>query len=274
MVRMANRAVARAATAALIAGLLCTVGCRIRKPKVKLKNIRIDSISFAGVKFHVSFTVQNPNNFGVGVYDFRYSVAAEGGALAVGRMPRPIPSMEPNKTTVYEGPVSVDYATFSRVIAALQEGRTVPCRVRCRVTFSVAGLPLGVSFAKDVTLPYVQKVQWSLREVRDAPDGGKGVEFLFEMKNPNRETMTVTKVVGEFYVGNERTAGVDVVLSASLPGRKTTELVVPVPDVSETGMRRIREARMRDELPEFRGHFTMAPPKYLRKALPWLKGTK
>jgi LEA14-like dessication related protein len=269
MTRKAHSAAARGATAALIAGLLLAAGCRIRKPKVELENVRIDSVSLSGIKLGVAFTVQNPNDFGVGVYDFRYSVAAEGGALAEGRMPRPIPSITPHETTVYEGPVFVDYATFSRVIAALQEGRTVPCRVRCRATFSFVGLPLGVSFAKDVALPYVQNVQWSLREVRDAPDGGKGVAFVFEMTNPNKETMTVTTVIGEFYVGDERAAGVDAALSASLPGRQTTELVVPVVDVSEAARR-----RMRDKLPEFRGRFTMGPPKYLRKALPWLKGTK
>lgn len=273
MVRTAHSAAARA-TAVLTVGLLLTSGCRIRKPKVELENIRIDSISFAGVKLGVAFTVQNPNDFGVGVYDFRYSVAAEGGALAEGRMPRPIPSITPHETTVYEVPVFVDYATFSRVIAALQEGKTVPCRVWCSVTFNVWGLPLGGSHTKDVGLPYVQEVQWRLREARDAPDGGKGIGFVFDMKNPNEETMTGTKVVGNFYVGAERVASVDAAISASLPGGKTTELIVPVADVSEAALRRIRNARTRDELPEFRGRFTMGPPKYLRKALPWLKGTK
>ena len=273
MVRTGHNAAARAAaTAVLTVGLLVTAGC-LRKPKVELKNLRIESVSLVGIKLGVSFTVQNPNDFGVGVYDFRYSLTAEGGALAEGRMPRPIPFMEPHETTVYEGPVSVDYATFSRVIAALQEGKTVPCRVWFSVTFNFWGLPLGGSHTKDVALPYVQEVQWRLREVRDAPDGGTGVAVVFEMKNPNRETITVTKVVGDFYVGDERAAGVDAVISASLPGGKTTELIVPVGDVSKAAMRRIRDARARDELPEFRGRFTMGPPKYLRKALPWLKGT-
>ncbi len=268
MVRTGYKA---AATAAIIAGLLLTAGC-IRKPEVELKNVRIESVRLSGVQVAVSFTVHNPNDFNVGVEDFRYSVAAEGGSLAKGSMPQPIPPIEPKQTGVYEGPVSIDYATFSRVTAALKDGKTVPCRVWCSVTFNFKGLSLGGSQTKDVSLPYVQDVRWRLEDVRDAPDGGKGAEFVFDMTNPNKDAMTVTKVVGDFYVGDDRAASVDAAISASLPGDETTELVVPAPDVSEEGMRLIRAARARDELPEFRGRFTMGPPEYLRRALPWLKG--
>ena len=100
------------------------------------------------------------------------------------------------------------------------------------------------------------------------------VEVIFAMTNPNKEAMTVLRVVGDLYVGDEQAGSVDTAISASLPGGETTELVVPVVGISEEAMQRIREARARDELPVFRGRFTMGPPEYLRKMLPWLKGKK
>jgi len=266
----AAKALAAAVAVCLLPALLS--GCKIRAPKIHLKDVTVASVSLTRMDLNLDFLIENPNDLQARVYGFEYSLEVQGQPAVGGKMPPPVPPLPPKGRQTYRAPVSIDYARFGRLFSELQAGKAIPCRVSCGVTFNVLGLPLPVKFGKDITLPFFRDLSWELREARWRASP-PGVELVFDVTNPNSEAAKVTGLAGELVLDGRPAAAVSQALSTELPKAATTRLTVAV-DLAGLEAETVRAGLERRCELIFRGRFNLAPPRMIRKALPWMKENK
>ncbi len=73
--------------AALLACAILLTSCAsVDPPKVMIKNVEIDGLSFDGVELVLNVEVRNPNGFGANVGRLEYEVEIDGAEMANGRM--------------------------------------------------------------------------------------------------------------------------------------------------------------------------------------------
>jgi len=95
----------------------------IKLPKVSLAGVKVQSLSFSGVKLDLNIEVDNPNIFGFSLNNFNYNIALAGKNLVNGRNPEGTAVPEKGKSSI-RFPINLDFsAVGSLLTSALRTGK-------------------------------------------------------------------------------------------------------------------------------------------------------
>lgn len=94
----------------------------VKLPKISLEGVKINSLSFSGVKMNLKIGVENPNIFGFSLQNFQYQVALAGKSLASGTNTNQTNILEKGKTTL-DFPLDLDFGAVGNLLmTALKTG--------------------------------------------------------------------------------------------------------------------------------------------------------
>jgi len=262
------------ASGCLLAALLAAAvmpGC-LRKPEVRLHDIKIERMSFRKLDLVCSFKVLNPNAWDASLGDFDYTLSAAGQTVCRGAASKPIPKVPARGSAILPVRASIDLPSLVGVLRADRRGGPVPYRLSARPVFRVLGLPLGVDVDHVGQLPRLRPPRWKLQGVSLAPAPRRAIVLRFEIENLSGLDLSLEGLSGRLKLGDETVLQLDETSAAELPDGRKVELTVPVRVGVAAAFRAVAQTVSSGARLTFEGEFRLKSPASLRKLLLGKKG--
>jgi len=254
------------ALAAALLAVLTAGGCAIQKPTLALRDIEVAAIGFHQIDLVLDFAVTNPNDFGINLYGLDYELTAGGGRLAGGSLPRPVGSLEPNRTIVVKAPVSVTYGTLKPLVSAAKSGEAIDYEMTTTATFNVFGVKVKVPLRRSGKIPPLRSPSWRFTDIRLVMPG-PAVEVSFEVDNPNPFALPLKALTGVVKVGDRPVLRVSGTTLDPIPPKEKRTVTVPVKLDSAGVLSLLREGLADRRKLSFEGNLALDAPVSLHEFL-------
>ncbi|MBT3198961.1 MAG: LEA type 2 family protein [Phycisphaerales bacterium] len=222
---LAHRAVLLSAV--MFLGVFSVTGC-IRRPEVKLSDIKISSMSFRQLDLVCLFNVHNPNIFSANLKTFDCDFLAATRQIASGSAQTPIPTIPAGGESTIPINLTISLPDLSNAARQYSLGKTVPYELASRPVFNVLGFSLPVSFNHGGNVPAMLAPKWKLKRI--ALRKGITPTFLvtFEIRNPSGIHLSLEGVKGALSLAGKPILELDETAITELPDDEAIEMVIPV----------------------------------------------
>ncbi len=252
---------------ALAVLMACGFGGCVRKPEVRLRDIRVDRLTFQSLELVCDFEIYNPNLFAAKLRSLDWSVTSGDETLAAGEVPPPIPTVPARGTATVPVAVGLDLKTIGRLVRRYRQGQDIPYRLEVRPVFDIIGIGLPVPVYHTGRVPRLQAPRWKLQGVKLQKGVSAKLLVTFEVTNPGELGLSLSGVAGTLTLGGQPIIEVSGTTLTELPGGKTAELVVPVQIHALNMLPAITKALADREGLRFEGEFHLQTPLSLRNML-------
>lgn len=240
-------------------------GCQPKQLYMKLQDIEVSRMTFRQMDLVFVYEVYNPNAFSIDLSGMDYSIRSGGDVFVAGKIGGPLPPIGPTAAKSVKLPVTLDNQKIARMALKLGRHESIPYELAGQADFNVLGAKVPVTVNHQGSIALVQPPQWKFKTVRLGSDLNT-VEVILSMTNPNASEMQLAPMHSALLVDGQRVIAVDMPLPPKLPGKQTTELVIPVRlDVlaAAGAVKRIAEGKR----VEFDGQFNFDGPTSLKELI-------
>ena len=249
--------------------LLCVfsvTGC-IRRPVVKLSDIKISSMSFRQLELVCLFDVQNPNIFSANLKTFDCDFLAATRQIASGSAQTPIPTIPAGGESIIPINLTISLPDLANAAKQYSLGKTVPYELTSRPVFNVLGFSLPVSFNHGGNVPALLAPKWKLKRISLRSGFSPALLVTFEIRNPSGIHLSLEGVKGSLNLAGKPILEIDETAITELPDGEAIEMVIPV---------RVRLSALAGAVGKlvtdwrsvkFDGHFKLKTPIPLRQML-------
>jgi len=260
--------------------LLCgfMTGCQVRKPDVRLQDVKVRALGFQSIDVSVHLEVYNPNWFDLNVGRLSCRLEVDEQELVSAQAAAKRQFVPAGQTRVYEALGSLEYERLLRAWRRYQQSQSLPYRLVASGDFYVLGLPVPVTISRDRRLDHTHRLKrvsrpnWSLKAIR-FPGSGR-VDVVFEVVNPNDFDLPLIGLSGEIKSQGRTVVTVSRPSRKVVPPGQTVEVAFPV-HVSGSGMTSMLTAALTPgESVTLEAHFTLDPPVSLTYKLKEQLGVK
>jgi len=262
-------AAGRRAGGAVACGLLLACGLAgcVRKPEVRLKDIRVDRLSTRSLELVCDLEIYNPNFCAAKLRSLEWFMASADETLAAGAAPRPIPPVPARGTATVPVAVGLDMKSIGRLVRRYRRGQDIPYRLEAKPVFDILGVGLPVPVRHAGRVPRLQPPRWKLAGVKLHKGIHPKLLVTFEVTNPGELGLSLNGVRGTLTLAGQPVIEVSGTTLTELPGGGKAELVVPV-QIHALGMAAaVAKTLAAGEGLHFEGEFTLAAPLSLRNML-------
>ena len=154
----------------LVLGVLSVAlaGCSIRKPTIKIHEVKLKSVRNRKVNVLLGFEVFNPNFLSVTIKDFDWSLTTKGRQLASGEADSSDVRFRPKQTTVLYTTAGIDVDKLRAAAGTLRKDKKIKLQVVGKAVFSLLGIPITVNAEKTASLKMPRLAKWLTRQLDKA----------------------------------------------------------------------------------------------------------
>ena len=250
---------------ALLLPALGLGGCW-RKPTVSLGGIEVTGFDLRKLDLLLHLKVTNPNAGALHMDDLTYGLSAGGIEIAKGAAARPIPPLAGRSDTIVPAPVSIDFLNLAPVLNQSRGAESIPFDFAGTATFKVLGWEVPVRLRRIGEIPPLKEIGWRFVDVDFQAGRPSWLALKFEVDNPNRFELPLSRLRGALKYGDDILLRVDEPKLQPVPAGGRGEFTVKVRldgvGVTTAVARAVRDRRSKRF--RFDGQLRFGVPEMLR----------
>ena len=239
----------------------------LKKPKVRVVDIRLQRFASRHVDLLVELAVENPNSVGMELDGLEYQLWVDGRELGVGKVVPPL-RVEAAGTSVVRSTVRVRYMDAARTIFTEEAIRKLDYRVFVRSTFRALGMDVPLEVTRTGQIVPLRVPIWRPKALRASPEKPGTFEVVFDIRNPADVDLPILGIIGRVKYGDEVLVAVNRQEIVTVPAGGSQELAIPVKLSLGVMFRALAGALSDEHRLKFEGQVKLEPVSLIRRRTP------
>jgi LEA14-like dessication related protein len=239
----------------------------LKKPRVRVVDIRLQRFTSKHVDLLVELAVENPNSVGMELDRLEYQLWVDGRELGVGKVVPPL-RVKAAGTSIVRSTLRVRYVDAVRTIFTEEAIRKLDYRLFVRSTFRTLGMDVPLEVTRTGQIVPLRVPIWRPKTLRASPGKAGTFEVVFDIRNPADVDLPILGLIGRVKYGDQVLVAVNRQEILTVPASGSRELVIPV-ELSLSLMVKALAGALSDERRlKFEGQVKLEPVSLIRPRTP------